>query len=77
MRIAVGFNPRNGFAQRSRVAERRLNSTEPHFVVLAPGVCEHFMRRYATRSHADVTPWVETHGYPHSVATRLGMAHTS
>ncbi len=32
------------------------------------------MRRYATLPVSHLGPWVETHGYLHSVATRLGMA---
>ena len=43
-------------------------------VVLAPNKNEPIRRRYATLSVSHLGPWVETHGYLHSVATRLGTA---
>src|SRR5439155_6769003 len=61
LRVAAGFNPRTD----PQTGMMRLGATPERFVHTPT-----FSRRYATPLRTDAAPWVETHGYPHSVAPR-------
>jgi len=69
MLVAVGFNPRKGISQPSRVAWRRLNScSQMPFLLFASEVsaCLGFGVQPSLRDggHTKIArPWVETHGY--------------
>jgi len=75
MMVAVGFNPRKGTAQPSRVASRRLNSRSqmPFFrfdSVASAGLGWGVQPSLRDGGLAKIArPWVETHGY-HQMSLR-------
>ena len=73
--VAVGFNPRKGIPQPSRVAWRRLNSRSqmPFFLfdsVASTGLGWGVQPSLRDGGHTKIArPWAETHGY-HQMSLR-------
>ena len=69
MMVAVGFNPRKGISQPSRVASRRLNSRSQMPCFLFDSVASACLDLSVQPSLRDgghtkiAQTWVETHGY--------------
>jgi hypothetical protein len=73
LKVAVGFQPTVAEIERIPVAERRLNTAK---IITREPSRHRFQasRRDAERPINRLSPWVQTHGYHHGVAPRLGMA---